>query len=399
MLEGMGIFAVLAAGFVALGVAERLLHRRNLGRIPVRLHVSGTRGKSSVTRLLAAGLREAGKITAAKTTGTLPRMILPDGEEIPVFRPAEPNIIEQKRIVSAAAAMRCDALIIECMALIPELHWISDNKLIRATHAVITNCRADHLDVMGPTEADVAKTLAGMLPVNGVAFTAERRHLGVLQDAAKDRGTELVAVTSDDVAAISPAEMAPFLYTEHAENVALCLKVLDRLGVDRETALRGMWKTRPDPGALTEHVVDFFGRRVHFVNGFAANDPESTERIWDMSRARIGATDRLIAVFNLRADRPSRTAQLAQETDFWRAADSIILMGTGAYHFARLASKRGVNPARFVFADQMKVDQIFESIIEVCGETNLVIGMGNIGGQGMPLVRYFKNRSTLGDAS
>ena len=74
-------------GFLlAVGLAESIAHRRNLNRIPIRIHVNGTRGKSSVTRLIAAGLRGAGIRTFAKTTGTLPRMILPDGSEIPVDR-------------------------------------------------------------------------------------------------------------------------------------------------------------------------------------------------------------------------------------------------------------------------------------------------------------------------
>ena len=39
-----------------------------------------------MVRLVAAGLREAGKVVCAKTTGTLARMILPDGRELPVDR-------------------------------------------------------------------------------------------------------------------------------------------------------------------------------------------------------------------------------------------------------------------------------------------------------------------------
>ncbi|MDP8224929.1 MAG: poly-gamma-glutamate synthase PgsB [Candidatus Lernaella stagnicola] len=398
----MTAFEVLSAitgGFLSLGILERFSHYRWLSRIPKRIHVAGTRGKSSVTRLLAAGLREAGTITAAKTTGTLARMILPDGEEIPVFRPSGPNIIEQKRIIAAAAEMGCEALVIECMALQPELHWISENKLVRATHAVITNCRADHLDVMGPTEADVARTLAGILPAGGVAFTAEQRHYDILEMAARDRGTELIATTRQDVAAVTQAELDRFLYTEHAENVALCLKVLEHFGVDRDTAMRGMWKAQPDPGAMSVYVVDFFGRQIYFANGFAANDPESTERVWNMARARHPDLDRVIAVFNMRADRPSRTAQMVQDATFWHDADSVLLMGTGAYHFASLASKRNIGPRRFVFVDQMGVDEVFESIVEVCGRSALVIGMGNIGGPGLPLVRYFKNRAVLGGAA
>lgn len=394
------ILCLLTAGFIGFGVVERVFHQRSLAAVPTRIHVSGTRGKSSVTRLIASGLREAGIVTAAKTTGTLARMILPDAREVPIFRPSGPNIIEQTRIVAAAADMGCQALVIECMALQPELHWLSENKLIHATHGVITNARADHLDVMGPTEVDVAKTLASMTPVGGVLYTAEQRHLDILREAAADRSTRLVAVDAADIAAITDEEIGKFSYTEHKENVALAWKVLADLGVSREVAFRGMWKTNPDPGALSVSTVDFFKRRIVFVNGFAANDPESTERIWRLARQRYPEIKRAVAVFNLRADRVSRTSQMAQDTTFWHEADAVLLMGTGAYHFARMAAKTDYDTGEFIFADQLEVDQIFESIVEACtSPVTLVIGMGNIGGQGLPLVRYFKNRALPGEMS
>ncbi len=67
---------------------ESLGHRRRLAQIATRIHVNGTRGKSSVARLIAAGMRAGNIRTCCKTTGTLPRMILPDGTEYPVFRPS-----------------------------------------------------------------------------------------------------------------------------------------------------------------------------------------------------------------------------------------------------------------------------------------------------------------------
>lgn len=379
---------------VGLGIVEAVAHRRVLAKLPIRIHVAGTRGKSSVTRLIAAGLREGGIRTAAKTTGTLARMIIPDGREFPVFRPAGANIIEQARIASTAAAQGAEAWVVECMALQPLLHWIAESMFVRATHAVITNARPDHLEVMGPGPVDVAKALAGMVPRKAVLYTAERVHLDVFQAAADDRGTRLVAVSEEDVAAITPEDMSGFSYTEHAENVALALRVLADLGVARDVALKGMWAGRPDPGALTEHVVEFFGRRIVFVNAFAANDPQSTGLIWNIAKNRHPEVQKTVAVFNMRADRPARTAQLAGEAEFWREADDVVLIGSGAYSFARVAAQAGVDTNRFIFADHDATDQIFEQIVGACdAPLTMVIGMGNIGGPGIPLVNYFKNRA------
>lgn len=393
----MSAFAALAATtglLIGGGFAELAVHRRNLRQIPIRIHVNGTRGKSSVARLIAAGMRNAGKRTCCKTTGTLPRMIMPDGSEYPVFRPAKANVIEQIRIVAATAEIDADALVLECMALIPSLQWLCEDKLVRATHAVITNAREDHLDVMGPGGRDVALALAGMVPVGGKLYTAEQVYLDVFEKVCRDRKCELFGVTPAEVAAITPLDLAGFSYVEHAENIALSLKVCQAVGVERGVALQGMWRAHPDPGAMTAHEMNFFGREINFVNGFAANDPQSTERIWRMALERYADVEKRIAVFNCRADRPDRSRQLGTVVAQWPAADHYLLIGSGTYIFAKYAVKAGLDPQKMVFAEDHPAEDIFESIVELTGRRSMAMGMANIGGIGLEVVRYFANRST-----
>jgi gamma-polyglutamate synthase len=394
----MSAFAALAATtglLVGGGVAELAAHRRNLKKIPIRIHVNGTRGKSSVARLIAAGLRHAGIRTCCKTTGTLPRMIMPDGAEYPVFRPSRANVIEQLRIVAAAVEADSEALVLECMALIPYLQWLCEDKLVRATHAVITNAREDHLDVMGPGGLDVAKALAGMVPIGGRLFTAEQVYLDVFQEVCADRKCELIAVNDADVAAIAPLDLAGFRYVEHAENVALALKVCHSVGVERNIALQGMWDAQPDPGAMTAHEMNFFGREINFVNGFAANDPQSTERIWRLALERYADVEKRIAIFNCRADRPDRSRQLGEVIVKWPAADHYMLIGSGTYIFAKYAVRAGLDSRKLVFAEDHPAEDIFERIVELTGRRSLAMGMANIGGIGLDVVRYFANRSNV----
>ena len=47
------------------------------------------------------------------------------------------------------------------------------------------------------------------------------------------------------------------------------------------------------------------------------------------------------------------------------------------------------------FAEDRRVDEIFETVVELAGDSALVMGMANIGGVGLELVRYFANRSKL----
>ncbi len=392
-----GLAALLATTglLVGGGYFELANHRRRLEKIPYRVHVNGTRGKSSVARLIAAGMREAGRRTFCKTTGTLPRAILPDGSEFPVFRPAKANVIEQLRIVQAAVESNCEVLVMECMALVPYLQWLCEDKMVRATHGVITNARPDHLDVMGPGEKDVAMALAGMTPQGAKLFTAEQDHLDTFQMACDDRKSELIAITPQDVAEITPLDLSGFPYVEHAENVALALRVCGDLGVERHIALRGMWKGKPDPGAMTAHELNFFGREINFVNGFAANDPESTERIWKMALERYPDVEQRIAVFNCRMDRPDRSQQLGSIIAEWPRADSYLLIGSGTYIFARAATQAGIDPMKIEMAEGRSAEDIFEIIVEMSGRRSLVMGMANIGGIGLDVVRFFANRSTV----
>jgi poly-gamma-glutamate synthase PgsB/CapB len=390
--------AVLTALLVLTLALETRAHQQNLRTLRIRVHVNGTRGKSSVTRLIAAGLREHGLVTCAKTTGTLPRIILPDARELPIFRAAGPNIIEQKRIVAIAAAAGAEALVIECMALQPALQAVCELRLIRATHGVITNARPDHLDVMGPSEQHVAQALCGMVPVSGRLYSAEQQHLPILQRAAEDRGSVLVAVGDADQQDVTEAELQQFSYTEHRENVALALRVCLDLGVPRDVALRGMWHCAPDPGALTTYRLDFFGRRLVFMNAFAANDPVSTARLWQRGMDDNPDTRTRIAIFNCRSDRPERSLSLAAAFAHWKAADHVVLMGTGTHAFARAASDAGVDFSRFVFVEGLAIADIFERVVSLVDESALIVGMGNIGGDGLPLVRYFKNRAARATA-
>ncbi len=387
------LLVVIAVLLIVAAFVEYALHQRALARIRIRVHVNGTRGKSSVTRLIAAGLRESGIVTCAKTTGTLARMILPNGHEVPVFRPAGANVIEQKRIVATAVAHGAEALVIECMALQPELQAVSEFKLLRATHAVITNARPDHLDVMGPSAADVARALSGMIPPRARLFTAEQAELAVIEQAAKDRSCELHTVGTEAIAAIDEATLAGFAYTEHADNVALSLAVCEALGVERGVALSGMQKSRPDPGALTRHALDYFGRKIVFYNAFAANDPISTRQLWELAIRRTPGVSKRIAVFNCRADRTDRSLQLGREFGAWSPADHVVLIGSGTYLFARAATRAGFDGNRLVFAEALDVHEIFERIIGLVEHSALIMGMGNIGGHGLSLVRHFKNRA------
>ena len=86
----------------------------------------------------------------------------------------------------------------------------------------------------------------------------------------------------------------------------------EEAGVDRDVALSGMHKVRPDLGALIAWNLDIDTKRIQFINGMAANDPVSTLQIWKFIIDRYPAEGGTCVFFNSRDDRPLRTRQMIE---------------------------------------------------------------------------------------
>lgn len=149
---------------LALLVAERLLVLCARKRLSHVVHVNGTRGKSGVTRLIAAGLRAGGLQVFSKTTGTLPTYTDVYGKEHPIRRFGPASIREQRDMLLRAAVQGAEVLVIECMALAPELQRASARDILAADITVFTNVRLDHTDVMGETLEEIGASLLSSLP-------------------------------------------------------------------------------------------------------------------------------------------------------------------------------------------------------------------------------------------
>jgi len=381
---------LLVLACLLYGVLEYRAHVRNLRSIPIRVHVNGTRGKSSVTRLVAAGLRAGGIRTSEKTTGSASPYIGPDGEEEPVIMPGPPNIREQLSVFARARRDRARALVVECMALRPDLQFVSEHRIVKSTVGIITNVRPDHLDVMGPTVDDVAVALAGTVPGGTVLFTSEERRSEKLASTAEERGCEFHVVGTEGLAA---DVVDGFGYVEHLDNVALALAVCEHLGVSRDVALDGMRAARPDPGALTIHRVRERDKEIEFINAFAANDRESTHAVWKAVAPRSDPDRDVIVVASMRADRPDRAFQfgaiLAEDLD----ADRYILAGGLTHPVLAGATKLGLPRDKIDDMAGRDAGDIFDHVVEVTGRRSIVIGVGNIGGTGGELVKLFQARS------
>jgi poly-gamma-glutamate synthase PgsB/CapB len=376
------VYVVACALVLAAGLLEQRRHHANLRAIPVRVLVNGTRGKSSITRLCAGALRGGGLVTVAKTTGTAARFIHPDAHEDPVYRKfGIANVIEQIGVVRRAVAYSPDALVVECMAVMPELQEINQTKLISSTIGVISNARLDHVEEMGPTIDDIARSLSRSMPVGGICVTAERERLSVLAQEAARRNCELVVV---DPETVTNEEMEGFGWITFKENVAIALAVAQLLGVGRKEALLGMWSAAPDPGALSVDRFRVHGKQVRFANLLAVNDPEST-----LMNVEELISEKLIArplhvVIGCRPDRIERNRQIGSLIPRLDP-ERVVLIGEPT-RSARTAIPGQWQGRVFDLGGRRSSSDLLDGVIDgIEGEAS-VVAIGSIHGQGEQLL-------------
>ena len=384
----MLLILFLVLGFIGYGVTEFLLHQRNLRRIPIRIQVNGTRGKSSVTRLIAAGLRAAGFRVVAKVTGTRPRFIVGDNEEFPVRRLGNANIAEELRIVRLARRHNAQALVVECMALVPQYQWLENHLLIKPTHGVVTNIRADHLDVMGPTIRDVADSLANTIPRKGRFFTAEQ---GRFQALLRQKAGPDVSFTVANPATVTDADLAGFSYIEHKDNVALALSVCESLGVRREQALAGMRRSQPDFGVMRIYQISDAGKHLEVAYTMAANDPDSIRLLWEMVARRC--PERIVLV-NCRRDRADRSRQLAELVATF-PCDAVVVTGALTAAFLSRARQKGISANRLVdLGEELEPRVVYDRVMGLVKDRALLYATGNTVGYGERLISCFAAKAT-----
>lgn len=388
----MGVILILAGIIVGYGIVEYRGHQRRVRRIPIRIHVNGSRGKSSVTRLIAAGLRAGGIRTYGKTTGTSPRVIDPHGLEIPIQRIRGASIGEQVKIFRYFDRKKPQAVVIECMAIQPAYQWLSEQQMLHSTIGVITNVRPDHIREMGPGMKQIGKSLSNSLPKNGVAYTSEQKILPKMQEVAEVRNTDLAAVPDDWV---TDEEMKHFNYVEHPENVTLSLEVCKQCGVDRDVALAGMYKVHPDPGAMKLVKVRVENKNFTFINGFAANDPDSTLLIWNQLENQRADADISIILLNSRIDRFPRTIQLVDMIAREITVDCLMIVGGRTAKAKRHAIHEGIAKEKVIDLGEATPEQVFNKCMEIGEQQTLIFGIGNMGGGGGEIVEYFKYHTQL----
>jgi poly-gamma-glutamate synthase PgsB/CapB len=382
-LVSVGVLVLIA---VALLLYWRIVihdHQRRLEQLAVRVHVNGIRGKSCVTRLVAGVLREGGYSTVAKTTGSAARVIEARGEETAIKRRGAATINEQLDIVERYVTKDVEALVIECMAVRPLYQQYSQDFMVRSDITIITNVREDHQEEMGETLEEIADSMSVTIPRDAVLITGEDRpHLqDRLRRNAEQRGSRLIYA---DPAQVLDEDLRGFDYLQFKENVATGLTVAKLLDIDRETALRGMWKSVPDVGVVRLVTYEVNDKKILWVPLFAANDRESVILTFELLQSYFPKDATVIGILNNRLDR-GRRAELFSEmvpNDLSAYLDHVITFGAYEHTVTKRMSDLGYSRDRIHNLGetiQPTLDEILDTITGLIeGDTGVLIGMVNI---------------------
>ena len=339
-------------------------------------------------------MRESGLCVLAKTTGSKPVTIFPDGREEEIRRRGLPSVLEQRKLLWLGARLGIDVLVCEMMGIHPESGYIESIRILRPQIIVITNVRLDHLAQMGSSTERIARIFSSWIPEGSTVFIPQGEFYPDSHKLEKERKSKIIRVSQESYDVfLSSSEKFPFF--EWKENISLALAVAEHLKVSRDEALRGMAKSSPDFGSLKIWKADW-GKpppSLDFVSCFAANDPESTGIVLSFLKERgVFQGKKIVGLLNLRKDRGDRTLQWlrAFKEDAFSQFSQIYLVGLHAHAFRR--KFKGTEKESFSVIKSQSPERIMSCILKKEKGECLLVGMGNIGGAGEGLVNYWQRR-------
>ena len=377
------IIIILSLLYIFYLLFEKINLDKNRKNLKYIIHINGIRGKSTVSRLIDAGLRAGGYKVFTKTTGTSPRIIDTNAKEFEINRQGKANIREQISVITWASKEKAEVLILECMAVKPELQYVCENKILKSDIVAITNVREDHLDEMGDSLDKIADSLSNTIPKKATFFTADKNYFNFFKNRCEDKNTR---------AFLSKNIKNEYWEIDFPNNIALAMDICKYLNVDEKIALEGMRTYHKDPGSLK--VLTYLNKknfRIFFVNTLAANDPDSTEIILDRVCIKTYWNNERYLLVNNRADRLSRLKQFVNFTiKFENRFDKILISGENKNLFYKYLLKNRIDKNRIIILSDEKY---FENI----EDDSLIFAVGNICRLGKKLVDYFEERGEIID--
>lgn len=263
-----------------------------LQRIPLRVSITGIRGKSSLVRLTQDALLDRGFSVYAKETGSQP-VSYKDGTPHPIERDQRKRAVLEETIWEVKRYWPVDALVLENQAITPYTMRVFNEQYAQAQYVLLTNIRRDHQADLGRSPRRMAQNFAKSIPEGSVLISGEPKAelQRVMAKEARSRGAQFIDASphGDYVPGLeSMSVLAAFL--EHA--VQMPLTNGERLRLHHRRVSRLRW----EPSSLPE---------VTWFHAAEANDVDST---WEIVQHLVRQDPRPINfVAYFRKDRTDRT--------------------------------------------------------------------------------------------
>jgi len=377
---GTAFLVLLVA--IGLLMLERLLIARSINRIPIRILVSGTRGKTAVCGLIAHGFRASGRTCVAKTTGTIPTLILPDGSETVISRRGPARIQEQFTVLRRAARMQTDVLVLESMSVTPDLLRI-EQRFLSPTIFVLTNVRTDHLEQVPGAAASQIRAMTSGIPANAIVVTGEHLHLDELRAVAKRKQWDLRIVDTGGLKSDSVGNV----------NSTIAREVCLLAGCDSVRSEESLSSSARSIKPRAFHVR--IGPNEHyFINAFDANDIESTRILLNEYTRHTEPYGDPLFILNTRTDRPLRSLEFARWLRSDHPRSRVIVVGTHRNRTRRELVRRGGNGSSITSLSASEVLSLPDLLGRTLTEPCVCVGIGNSAGQGETIVNAFQRYAT-----
>ena len=358
----MKIILLLTFILLIMGLLEKARHERNLKKVPIRILINGTRGKTTLTRLLVASLNAAGIKTIGRTTGSEAAVIYPDGRVESIIRHRNARVYEIIKFFRLASDEEAECAVVECMALQSENQKAFRDSLVKPGTVVIVNTFVDHVPEMGDTRESTSSVLSLSVPKNAELYVTEHYY-----DSFEH--VHLVVIPEDgrEVNGIHPSA------------IAIASAILKDMNIEPSALEEGIKGFIPDKGLLSPFEV---GENSLFVPSFSINDltcMDAAVKKWKKDGRGLSL------IYNNRKDREYRIGLFEKVLEDNK--DSI----SDVYVIGDYSRKVAFHFNKHVHSYPCDVNELKDIIKN--SKDALFIGLGNIKGKGEELISLFEKES------
>ncbi len=360
---------------IFLLVFERIQVNSNVGKLRIRIHVNGTRGKSTVAKYMGILLRTNNIRAYSKVTGVVPTLYDNIGNKKILKRIGPARVTEQFKIIRRAVGNKAEALVLECMSINPELQNL-ESTTFKPHLYVITNIFEDHLEAT-EEQADIrVKAFCEAIPSDSIVISAERKYRDSLENQSEKMGNRFVHV--DDYRF---TESIPDLSEIVVDNIKITLVAASLLNLNSDMFLEDVGNSTGDK-LVCESTIN--GYKFNFINGFAVNDISSADLLLNNLKQHL-YTNRIV-ILNTRADRPHRSKLFVNWLTKLNGISSIILTGDHISYSYRELYKNGVDNSKIITWSRSISKSARQELSNLVNSDTSVIGIGNIRNDGFDII-------------